>query len=295
MCEAIDRIDQKTCTKCGETKKTTEFRRRKLKDGTRVATSWCRSCLNDAAREGMRSQGQDPDVRAAKRQKDRERYARLKDDPEFRVAERARSKEYCARSEVKEATRLRVLEWTIANPEKANARARRWSAAHPDRVRESRRIYLQTHPTRRLKQKLVGYTRRWREYNQGDGFTFHQANLCALFWNYRCAYCGVFVVVKTGRAGRCGFDHVIPIARGGGHGPDNCVVCCPPCNYRKNKRALPEIVLDALGVQITAFLDLLPIEAAHDKGGQVPTAVRLACMAVEEKIRGLGVPVGTDW
>ena len=91
----------KTCTKCGDEKSLDEFRTRVLKDGTRRATSWCRSCLNASSREGMREHSQDPEVKAARREKDRERYARLKDDPEFRAKERARAKARNARPEVK--------------------------------------------------------------------------------------------------------------------------------------------------------------------------------------------------
>lgn len=44
--------------------------------------------------------------------------------------------------------------------------------------------------------------------------------------DYTCAYCGA-----RGVALQC--DHVVPVAKGGGHTDDNLVTACKPCNQSK--------------------------------------------------------------
>lgn len=44
----------------------------------------------------------------------------------------------------------------------------------------------------------------------------------------RCFYCGKKVGDKYH------VDHVVPVALGGHNGPENLVIACPDCNYRKN-------------------------------------------------------------
>ena len=52
-----------------------------------------------------------------------------------------------------------------------------------------------------------------------------------------------------GRCVRCGaeedlqFDHVIPVARGGGNAPENIQVLCGPCNRAKNSPSPPNSML----------------------------------------------------
>lgn len=50
----------------------------------------------------------------------------------------------------------------------------------------------------------------------------------------RCRYCGTPIIrPQFTRCSPRGFDHVIPMARGGHHTADNIVVCCLPCNVQK--------------------------------------------------------------
>ena len=44
----------------------------------------------------------------------------------------------------------------------------------------------------------------------------------------RCFYCGVSV------KGKYHVDHVVPLCKGGGDGPENLVVSCPSCNHKKS-------------------------------------------------------------
>ena len=45
--------------------------------------------------------------------------------------------------------------------------------------------------------------------------------------NYKCAYCGIDTTVKFH------VDHIIPLAMGGNHIPENIQITCPSCNVRK--------------------------------------------------------------
>ena len=286
---------EKDCTKCGTTKSLTEFRLQKRKSGFFLA-SWCRMCSNEASKLCMRAKASDPDVIAARRVRDAERYERLKDDPAFREKERARAKEYVARPEVKTVAAERSKDWAAANPKRVQENRKQWREVNPGKTQAYSRA---SHERRKGtldyqdRQNNNGQIRRWRVFNQGDGFTAQHVKLCRVFWGNHCAYCGEYTI-PGGRAARgSSLDHVIPICRGGEHSPGNIVVCCKTCNFRKNKRMLPDAVLDKLAVQLEAFVAEIPIEASvmiH------PSYAELRAIgAAEERLRGRGVPVGTDW
>jgi hypothetical protein len=48
-----------------------------------------------------------------------------------------------------------------------------------------------------------------------------------------CAYCRLGLDPQNWH-----LDHVVPIARGGGHTRENCVAACPTCNMKKGARTL---------------------------------------------------------
>lgn len=51
-----------------------------------------------------------------------------------------------------------------------------------------------------------------------------------------CYLCGLLLTVKTAT-----IDHVIPLARGGFHCPNNAKIACLKCNQKKNKKLLSEL------------------------------------------------------
>lgn len=51
--------------------------------------------------------------------------------------------------------------------------------------------------------------------------------------DYTCAYCG-----RRGVRLEC--DHVLPVARGGSHDPDNLVTACFVCNRSKHDKTVEE-------------------------------------------------------
>lgn len=60
-----------------------------------------------------------------------------------------------------------------------------------------------------------------------------------------CFYCSVTMVFRAARRGtyeprRASIEHIVPLARGGGHVWDNVALACLSCNVRKNQRTVEE-------------------------------------------------------
>lgn len=51
--------------------------------------------------------------------------------------------------------------------------------------------------------------------------------------DYTCTYCGA-------RGVRLECDHIVPVARGGGHEDDNLTTACQPCNRAKRDKLISE-------------------------------------------------------
>jgi 5-methylcytosine-specific restriction endonuclease McrA len=108
-------------------------------------------------------------------------------------------------------------------------RARAYYERNKQRVREA--IYARRHAT----PKAIATHRGRRAAaiaERADG-TLTPSAIRALFAAAKtCAYC----VAPMTSAGKT-LDHVVPLARGGGHAATNVLVCCRACNTAKN--ALP--------------------------------------------------------
>lgn len=88
---------------------------------------------------------------------------------------------------------------------------KRYNTSHP----EQRRWHHMNHKVRRRTRMVGAVTRpQW------------QAILS--IYGHRCVYCG-------GKR-RLGQDHIVPLAKGGTHSPDNVVPACLSCNVRKGIR-----------------------------------------------------------
>ncbi len=51
--------------------------------------------------------------------------------------------------------------------------------------------------------------------------------------DYTCQYCGI-------RGARLECDHIVPVARGGTHDPENLTTACFPCNRSKRDKLVEE-------------------------------------------------------
>ncbi len=77
-------------------------------------------------------------------------------------------------------------------------------------------------------------TRRARLKNVVVNFSKDQWEAIKRAYKYRCAYCGKKTIQLTQ-------DHVIPLAKGGSHTPENIVPACISCNSSKGTK-VPSII-----------------------------------------------------
>jgi len=281
----------KRCTKCGEAKEIEFFGRKKLKSGALGHHSWCKACLSAAtAAYVKRRYHSDPEFKARHNAASAERQKR----EDVRGKRREQQHDYRVSPEVRATTAQRTREWATAHPERVKELKNTWQNSNPEKMREYYRRYraLNREKIQARNFDLLS-KRRWCMFNVGDGFPYWQRVLCRAFWNNACAYCGEFVG-EPKRSFNDSHDHVVPISAGGGHSPSNVVLCCKGCNYRKNKIILDESLYAALAEQIERFVSLLPPESSFAGKGH-PAAVRTACEAVAERMRGMGKPVGGPW
>lgn len=150
--------------------------------------------------------------------------------------------------------------WVKKNPEKVRAIKARWKKLHPEIRRKHSVLYQKRHPDkkrkwaaesyRRNKDKILIRVRAWasknkekrKEYErikrakkQGSSGEncFHKIQL--LKKERFCHWC-CRPLDNSNRT----IDHVIPLARGGRHIPDNLVAACKPCNFSKNDKLIEE-------------------------------------------------------
>jgi 5-methylcytosine-specific restriction endonuclease McrA len=155
--------------------------------------------------------------------------------------------------ERREINRAACLRAYANNREQRQAENRRRWHDNRERYREGQRRYYREHLAERKaadrayrdanKEKRRETFRRWARANghrfaeydrrrriaNGSGVHFTAADL-NLIWDEqggRCTYCA------TDLTETCEADHFIPIAKGGGHEPENIVLACRPCNRSK--------------------------------------------------------------
>lgn len=105
--------------------------------------------------------------------------------------------------------------WVKNNKERAKAIKRAWSKRNPEYM-------LAAANKRRAIKKLV---------TAGDCRAKTGLLRMARFCHWCCA-----ALNDNNRT----VDHVVPLARGGGHTPDNLVAACKTCNYSKGKKLISE-------------------------------------------------------
>ena len=180
------------------------------------------------------------------RQYENARHARLRDLQYRQQRARLKRAPESKRAKMRGYQREWMRKWRAANPERVKAMKRRYRATH--RVRElARRRELARLPENKLKTKQ-GY-KRWAQSELGRSYfkerdhrrrarmRFVETGSCLvkireLRKATACHWCGTKLDAIT-------IDHVIPIARGGSHTPDNLVAACLRCNSSKRER-LPQ-------------------------------------------------------
>jgi 5-methylcytosine-specific restriction endonuclease McrA len=105
-------------------------------------------------------------------------------------------------------------------------KSRAWRAANPERARAQHASWRQRNP-----EKHNELSRKRAAKKKGNGvYRVSKKELKALLAD-PCFYCG-------GQSNT--IDHVVPIARGGGHSIGNLVGACKPCNSSKKDLTIME-------------------------------------------------------
>jgi 5-methylcytosine-specific restriction endonuclease McrA len=176
------------------------------------------------------------DQGAARRERQRLAMRRWRSKPANRKKAAAYQEAY-RKSHLKEA-RERWYRWRAKNPEKAKALDKRAyeKGKKIPRVRKQRLLNSRKHYQKnKIRWRAYEHVRRLREHKDCADlvYTAKEWNAAVdarfkLFGN-RCAKCGSKKLLEV--------DHVVPLARGGSHLPENIQPLCRRCNRSKGARS----------------------------------------------------------
>lgn len=140
----------------------------------------------------------------------------------------------CSESCAQRAEQIRSKRRQIEDREKLRAQGRAWWEANKEKHRESNRKSQK----KRLSKPGVA-AREMSKYRtrkrRGKVFRFSERDVhrTLLRQSNKCLYCNCDLF-PTSRH----LDHVIPLSKGGSHGPGNLVFACPSCNASKGNKYL---------------------------------------------------------
>lgn len=132
--------------------------------------------------------------------------------------------DYEAKKEVKLAWQR---EYRLANLEREIERARAWREANPEKQRAASKRYYEAH---REQYCVANRKRRVRAAGARGSHTGEDVKEKYKQQNGKCYWCGQPL------NGTYHVDHIVPISRGGGDGPENICCACPFCNLSKHNK-----------------------------------------------------------
>jgi 5-methylcytosine-specific restriction endonuclease McrA len=203
----------KRCTKCGEIKPATAIyfsRDQARRDGLRCA---CKVCDHEYHRQ----------YRAAHRDKVNEYNKQWHADN----LEKARESSKQWHADNREKTYEYARQYRAAHRDRANEYNKQWRDAHPDEQRRNNMRYQAAHPD---KVRVIKQRHRARKRGAAGSHTADDIKLIFESQRGRCWWCGCEVGENYH------VDHRIPLSKGGSNSPENLVVSCPKCNWRKNDK-----------------------------------------------------------
>lgn len=236
-------IESKTCSKCGETKPISEFRKtttgRAGKDGYH---SWCKDCSNRHKREWYQKnrdrvleyasqyskteKGVEVRRRTYAKNQDKILESKRRYDNENRPVLIQKSRE--AYWSNPDKFRKKASEWGKKNREKIKVQQRRYRDENRDSVRARSRRFYANNP-----DKAHEYINRRRATKKGNGGSYttqEWEGLCEFYGNV-CLCCGIHA--NDTPEGKLSPDHVIPLSRGGSNDISNIQPLCYKCNLQK--------------------------------------------------------------
>lgn len=210
----------KTCTKCGQTKPTTDFGKYSGKrNGLRSCCKACHNSSNAAWRVA------NPEYNAAYYEANREKM--LESQASYREVNRDKIREYDAARQKANPSRNREAKakWRKANPQKARQSKATWAASNPEyysyyreanreKLRKAFRVYGQNRRARKAGGKLSkGLSERLFKLQRG-----------------KCACCGKPL------GDDYHLDHIMPLALGGTNTDGNIQLLRAECNRQKRAK-----------------------------------------------------------
>jgi len=191
----------KTCTQCGETKEYSAFAINRTQRDRR--NPYCKACRRKWYLKTN--------------------VARLEYAKKYRQEHRGRILQYMAQ------WHSGNLEHELSYRQENAEKIAQYRLDHPEMMRSSRKLWKNKNPDSLRLQEQV---RRFRKRGSATDFRVGDWEDTLFIFDYRCAYCGRTGIKLTQ-------DHVIPLARGGGHTISNVVPACHRCNCAKHTR-LPQ-------------------------------------------------------
>lgn len=201
-----------------------------------------RTLVEQAARKAAQS----PEERERRLQMHRDYYRRNRERTLAAEADRYRESE-----EYREIKKRVAREWREANLDRVRknkqrhyeqnkdeilARSRAYYEDHREQMREANRRWVLGNPERALElARAAKGRRRAREY----GGKVTRVDLREILNEHGmiCHLCGGEIASRSD----LNFDHVVPLARGGEHSPENLRPAHASCNRRKGARLVPQL------------------------------------------------------
>lgn len=106
----------------------------------------------------------------------------------------------------------------------------RWKGGEKETVKRRIQSGKASESVKKYRDKNPNKVREWKQNRAGKKYgRLPKGTIKAKqeSQGYKCAYC------KTDTSVKFHVDHIIPLAKGGKHEPDNVQITCPSCNVRK--------------------------------------------------------------
>jgi len=205
----------KTCYNCRVEKPYSDFHKdSSRKDGCQRA---CKPCISiiDKIRRSKNKEAISARF-AIYKEANREKIAAKQKEYRLRNKEAQREKNVKHYAENKDALLAVNAKYRAENPEREKARNAKWAKENPEKCA------AKTRRRRALKLKAEG------THNRQD------IDKLFLLQKGKCASCTI-KLIKSGK-NIYHVDHIMPLTKGGGDGPDNLQLLCPVCNIKKNAK-----------------------------------------------------------
>ena len=156
-------------------------------------------------------------------------------DKKYRVANAAKIKAYLKAYNEANAARVRVAQdiYNEAHADEIKAYSEAHYAAHREQIKARSLAWKRANPERasELSRECIG-----RRRARKNGAIVTKADYAVILAKYgmRCHICGLDILTRADLH----FDHVIPLAKGGVHSPENILPSHAFCNLSKGVRVI---------------------------------------------------------